>query len=136
MEIILVFAILGILMTLIYTAYQEVTGNAARNTHDANLRSIDGAIDMFVADKSIGQGDEINLEDLEGVIDKNHVLIEEGYLKDLPRIPSVLMSGDAGDFFEGDIVDMDDNSYYKIVKEEGGYRSAPIGDWEGYGTLE
>jgi type IV pilus assembly protein PilA len=50
-ELMVVVVIIGILVAIAVPVYQNVTGGANRGAVEANLRTIDGAIMMYYADK-------------------------------------------------------------------------------------
>ncbi len=64
-ELLVVLVIIGILVAVAVPIYGNVTNNAERTAVEANLRTIDGAIMMYYADR--GQQPASFSEDLEGV---------------------------------------------------------------------
>lgn len=106
-ELMVVVVIIGILVAIIIPIYNRVQDNAAMKSHEANLRTIDGAISMYVAEEGTDPKD----------ID---TLVQVGLLTEKPKIPSRILS-DTGKFLEEDgsmeIDEKDkDTAYYTIRK--------------------
>lgn len=74
-ELMVVVVIIAILVAIIIPIYNKVQDNAAKKAHDANLRTIDGAISMYVAEHGEYPTD----------ID---ALVNEDYLTEEPKIPN------------------------------------------------
>jgi prepilin-type N-terminal cleavage/methylation domain-containing protein len=70
-ELMVVVVIIGILVAIIIPIYGQVQNNSALRSHEANLRTIDGAISMFEAETGVfpsaynnaAHGDIGNIED-------------------------------------------------------------------------
>lgn len=103
-ELMVVVVIIGILVAIAIPLYANIQRNAAEKAHDANLRTIDGAIAMYQAE----QGATPTLISQ---------LVNGPYLQSTPVIPPVLRDGTT--FAE--------NAEYSI---EAG-RARPIGNWTG-----
>ena len=112
-ELMVVVVIIGILVAIAIPIYNTVTLNAARNTHDANLRIIDGAISMYFAEEGeYPAGAATSLDSLSPYID-------------LPlEIPARLRG--EGESFAA-------NAVYGIeaADTDNPARAIPVGDWEG-----
>ncbi len=78
-ELMVVVVIIGILVAIIIPIYNRVQDNAAMKSHEANLRTIDGAISMYVAEEGADP------EDID-------TLVEVGLLTEKPKIPSRILS--------------------------------------------
>ena len=83
-ELMVVVVIIGILVAIIIPIYGHVQDNAAMKSHEANLRTIDGAISMYIAEEGQPPKD----------ID---ALVESDYLTEVPTIPKRI--ADDGDKF-------------------------------------
>jgi prepilin-type N-terminal cleavage/methylation domain-containing protein len=108
-ELLIVLAIIGILVAIAIPVYSNVMLRAAQKTHDANLRTIDGAIQMYFMGEDKWPG---TIGELVG-----------DYLDSLPAIPEYLIT--AGKFAEG-------TTYEFNVDGAGVPTAGPVGDWGGY----
>ena len=102
-ELMVVVVIIGVLSAIAVPVYSSVTEKAAQSAHDANLRTIDGAIMLYLTNNDGAGNPEITDLDLQTV----------------PEIPAALKGGDKpfGDtdeyFIDGDPL-----------------RAWPVGTWE------
>lgn len=90
-ELMVVVVIIGILVAIIIPIYGSVQDNAAKRTHESNLRAIDEAIGLYTAQKGYGPATNTGIDLEVGVgsgvaaIDK---LVNEGFLNERPVLPS------------------------------------------------
>lgn len=87
-ELMVVVVIIGILVAIIIPIYGNVQDNAAMKAHEANLRTIDGAIGMYMAEN--GQAPE----DIDA-------LLEAELLAEEPIMPKRINAQNASKFLEG-----------------------------------
>lgn len=124
-ELMVVVVIIGILVAIIIPIYGRVQDNAAMKSHEANLRTIDGAISMYVAEKG---GDPDNID----------ALVTAGFLAEKPEIPPRILSAikDGNNKFlqETDSMEMSgDTAYYTIQRST---QTIPAGGNEGDAQLK
>ncbi|HHY60737.1 MAG TPA: prepilin-type N-terminal cleavage/methylation domain-containing protein [Clostridia bacterium] len=79
-ELMVVVAIIGILVSIAVPSYNRVTEIARRNACEANMRAISGAVQII-------RIEEPNAE-LIGKLDETHVLMSKGVFSELPTCPS------------------------------------------------
>ena len=84
-ELMVVVLILGILVAIAVPVYQSARANAEKNTCAANHRTIEGAVQTYLASEA---GSEES--GLAGVVNTSHQLITAsgGYLKNPPKEPA------------------------------------------------
>ena len=122
-ELVIVVAIIAILIAVAIPIYQNVTRTAAEKSHDTNLRSIDSAVQQYVAETGTYPTD---IKLLLGETVSGSTLKSIKLLEDNPVIPE-LFKGDA-DKLTGSGTQLD--AYY--LKAEGElYWAAPTGKWDG-----
>lgn len=78
-ELVVVIAILGILAAIAVPRLSGSRDNANQKAHLANVRTIEGAVAMYMADNDVEMSDMNDIDDL-----------VDGYLKKVPDIPSGL----------------------------------------------
>lgn len=104
-ELMIVVVIIGILVAIAVPIFNNVQTGAAQRAHDANLRTIDGAIMMYYAENGDYPG---TIEDLEGEYIEAGLTIPE-------RVQSAV----------GDETEYGFNTSGDVTK------AAPGGNWEG-----
>ena len=110
-ELMVVVVIIGILVAIAIPLYANIQLNAARNAHDANLRTIDGAIAMYQSHNGVAPTE---MSELTAEADGGP------FLQSVPVIPPVLIPDS---FVEGTTYGIDNG------------RATPTGDWDGaYGS--
>ncbi len=102
-ELMVVVVIIGVLAAIAVPVYNSVTEKAAQSAHDANLRTIDGAIMLYLTNND-GAGNP-SIDDLD--------------LQTVPEIPAAL---------KGTGKPFGDNEKYSIGGDP--LRAWPVGDWE------
>jgi type IV pilus assembly protein PilA len=103
-ELMVVVVIIGVLVAIAIPIMNNVTKNAAQKAHDSNLRTIDGAVQMYYAqyNKWPENIDELYDEFIEGVLE-----IPEAVLDDLSDTEYSIDAGEPP-------------------------RAQPVGNWGGY----
>jgi type IV pilus assembly protein PilA len=81
-ELMVVVVILGILVAIAVPVYNSITTTAADNAHDANIRTLEGAAGMYVADQG-GQGVTVGEFTWDGTAGQAW----EKYLNEWPDVP-------------------------------------------------
>ena len=79
-ELMVVVVIIGILVAIAVPVYRNVQTNAEKKANEANIRIIESAIQMFLA-----EGGTLDELDKGGGID---LLVEQKYLKKVPKYPN------------------------------------------------
>lgn len=105
-ELMVVVIIIGILVAIIIPIYGRVQDNAAMKSHEANLRTIDGAISMYVAEEGT------NPDDIDA-------LVTAGFLTEKPEIPPRILSDTDKFLQETNSMEVDESNntaYYTIRK--------------------
>ncbi|HHV39449.1 MAG TPA: type II secretion system protein [Tepidimicrobium sp.] len=98
-ELVVVIAILAILVAIAIPKLEASRKNAAVTAHNANVRTIESAANMYIAD-----GRELPITAGDGKIEgDNHVLAD--YLQEAPKVPKGIESNE---------------TYYKIEISEDG----------------
>ena len=92
-ELIVVIAILGVLAAIAVPKVGEFRSNAAKSAHEANIRTLKSAANMYLAEKGVSGIDETNGLVWEGTDSGTEGW--ESYLEDWPDVPSGLKAGDA-----------------------------------------
>ena len=105
-ELMVVVVIIGVLVAIAVPIYRNVTDNAARKAHDANLRTIDGAVAIYRAENNVLPA---NINDL-----------FPNYLPQLPTLPTGLKNA-AGTAMTTPYSLSDPNR-----------KARPLGDWTGF----
>ena len=95
-ELMVVVVIIGILAAIAVPIYRNVQTNAAEKACRANIRTLEGVLEVWKADN--------NLETYPETLD---VLVDEGYIKEVPKCP--LDDGDYGYNNETGAVTCDDH---------------------------
>ena len=113
-ELIAVLAILGIIGAIAVPRIAATRKNAAIMAHEANVRILENAANMYITEKGIPsvnkEGTKINKTDL------------QDYLQDWPEIPDGLTKGDLGIGGKGDkneIVTNEKYTYIVIIQSNG-----------------
>ena len=75
-ELMVVVVIIGILAAIAVPIYRNVQTNAAENACRANIRTLEGVLEVWKADKNSGTYPE-ELSDL----------VNDGYIKEVPKCP-------------------------------------------------
>ena len=101
-ELVVVIAILAILAAIAIPRYQASRKRAAITAHNANVRTIESAANMYIADNE--DSDITEAEVTEG---ENHIL--KDYLQEAPKIPKGI----------DDELETHDGEYYKVTITEG-----------------
>ncbi len=78
-ELMVVVVIIGILVAIAVPVYRNVQTNAEKKANEANIRIIEGAIQMYLAEG--GTLDELAEEGID-------LLEEQKYLKEVPKYPN------------------------------------------------
>ena len=122
-ELMVVVVIIGILVAIIIPIYGNVQDNAAMKSHEANLRTIDGAITMYIAEEGQPPKD----------ID---ALVGSDYLTEVPTIPKRIASnadkflqGGQGALVKPEGADDDDPYVYELKassKADGEMKAFPV----------
>ena len=81
-ELMVVVVIIGVLVAIAVPIYQNVVNSASRKTIVANLRTIDGAIEMYRAENN--------------ALPENLAALSPNYLASIPAGPSPLTSASYG----------------------------------------
>lgn len=116
-ELVIVLAIIGILVAIGIPVYNNVMLKAAQKAHDANLRTIDSAVQQFL------MGEDHYPETI-------GELTTDGYLDEIPKIPEFLIGIDLADGGLGE------NPSYTIEKNGGDVPwASPLGEWGGYRSV-
>lgn len=84
-ELIVVVAILGILAALAIPRFATVTTDAATSTHNANVRTIESAANLYIANVGAAEAATKNTAAL-----AKGVLVPT-YLKEMPKVPKGLV---------------------------------------------
>ena len=79
-ELMVVVAILGVLVAIAIPVYSNVTASAKTAADKANVRTINGAIEVYRAANG-------SITALEGSVNSSHHLVADGYLKEAPADP-------------------------------------------------
>ncbi|MCU7667083.1 prepilin-type N-terminal cleavage/methylation domain-containing protein [Bacillus thuringiensis] len=86
LELIAVIAILGIIAAISFTAFSTQGEKARISAHKTNIVTIEQAAELYQIEKGFKTGSGAVDEDF-SYIDKNHNLIKQGYLKEVPKNP-------------------------------------------------
>ena len=60
-ELVVVVSIIGVLVAVAVPTYNQITTNAKQKAHEANIKIIEGAATLYIADNGT---EEVNLENL------------------------------------------------------------------------
>lgn len=78
-ELIVVIAILGILAAIAVPRFASVSTNAAKNAHNANVRTIESAATLYVANnQSVTDFSTSSID----------TVVTAGFLKEIPKVPA------------------------------------------------
>lgn len=75
-ELMVVVVIIGILVAIAVPVYRSVQTNAAENACRANIRTLEGVLEVWKADNNLGT-----------YPNSLDVLVEQGYIKEVPKCP-------------------------------------------------
>lgn len=116
-ELVIVLAVIGILVAIGIPVYNNVMLKAAQKAHDANLRTIDSAVQQYL------MGEDGYPADIDA-------LKSEGYLDEIPDVPEFLIGVPVADGglggTKGDVIS------YTLVTEGTVPWASPRGEWGGY----
>jgi prepilin-type N-terminal cleavage/methylation domain-containing protein len=96
-ELMVVVVIIGILVAIAIPVYNNTLGSAKEKADAANIRTIEGAVAVYIAEKGVEP--ELTID----------VLVEEGYLREEPKSPY--------DATKGYIITFDEEGKYKVTRE-------------------
>ncbi len=113
-ELVIVLAVIGILVAIGIPVYNNVMLKAAQKAHDANLRTIDSAVQQYL------MGEDGYPADIDA-------LKSEGYLDEIPDVPEFLIGIDLANGGLGE------TPSYTLEKDGSGVPwASPRGEWGGY----
>ena len=75
-ELMVVVVIIGILAAIAVPIYRNVQTNATENACRANIRTLEGVLEVWKADNNLGTYPE-----------ELDVLVNDGYIKEVPKCP-------------------------------------------------
>lgn len=82
-ELMVVIVIIGILTAIAVPVYKSVEGNAREQALEASIRSLNGAVAVYMTDVNANGADN-DLSSVNTASDAAEVLVKAGFLQDVP----------------------------------------------------
>ncbi|MFP3726482.1 prepilin-type N-terminal cleavage/methylation domain-containing protein [Priestia filamentosa] len=111
LELIAVIAILGIIAAISFTAFSNQGEKARVSAHETNVTTIEQAASRYETEKGFSDTDF-------KVIDKDHPLVVNGYLKEVPKNPWASTNKDQKDYKYGVTKDKRGMFYAYLISDE------------------